>query len=120
VYEAARLRLDEFINKIKAAIDSSSWKDKMESGIVGVGGGANLEGILEKIETVASMGVRLGNIKNISSKGSVLGPQFSAAVGLIHYGSNFNNLPNINSYLIGKTRLERAVNFLCNLYQDYF
>ncbi len=120
IYEAAKARLEEFLNKIKEAINSSSWKDKMESGIVGVGGAANLEGILERIEAHTAMPVKLGNIKNISSKGNVLGPQFSAAVGLIYYGSHFNKLPNLKSYLTGKTPFERAVNFLCNLYQDYF
>jgi len=120
IYEAAKQKLDDFLDKIKEAIDSSIWKNKMDCGIVGVGGSSNLEGILEKIEAHTGMPVKLGHIKNTSSKVSNLGPQFSAAVGLIYYRANLNNLPNIKSYLMGKTAFERAVSFLCNLYQDYF
>ncbi|MDD5617573.1 MAG: cell division protein FtsA [Candidatus Omnitrophica bacterium] len=120
VYEATKARIGDFMDKIKAAIDSSSWKAGIECGIVGAGGAANLEGILERIESHTGISARLGNIKNISSKGAILGPQFSAAVGLIYYGSNLNNPPNLKSYFAGKTKFERSVNFLCNLYQDYF
>jgi len=120
VYEAAQKRLDEFLDNIKEAIDSSSWKDSMKCGIVGAGGTANLEGLLEKIETRTNMPVKLGSVKNISSKGNVLGPQYSAAVGLIYYGSNAKSLPSLKSYITGKTTREKITSLLCNLYQDYF
>ncbi|MDD5006120.1 MAG: cell division protein FtsA [Candidatus Omnitrophica bacterium] len=119
IYEAAKIRLEEFLGKVRSAIHSSIWKDKMTSGIVGVGGAANLEGILEKIESSTGMPVRLGHIKDVSSGGGALGPQFAAAVGLIYY-SDAKNLPSLKSYLMGKTPLERATNFIRNLYQDYF
>ena len=120
IQESAKIRLEEFLNKIKSAIDSSVWKDKMECGIVGVGGTANLEGILEKIEAYTGMHARLGHVKNSSSSGKSLGPQFSAAVGLLYYRTNLNNPPNLKNYFSGKTIFERSANFLTNLYKEYF
>lgn len=119
IYEAIKVRAGDFLDKIKHAIDSSDWKDKMECGIVGVGGTANLEGILERIESHTGMHIRLGRVKNASIN-DIMEPQYAAAVGLLYYGSNLNNALSLKSYLVGKTAWDRTVNFLRHLYQDYF
>ncbi|MBL7197730.1 MAG: cell division protein FtsA [Candidatus Omnitrophica bacterium] len=120
IYESAKIRLEEFLNRIKNAIDSSVWKDKMECGMVGVGGTANLEGMLEKIETHTGMHVRLGYVNNASLISDIVGPQYAAAVGLLNYVSDNRNLPVLKNYFFGKTTLEKTTNFLRHLYQEYF
>lgn len=120
IYESAKAGTEDFLKKIKEAIDSSTWKDKMECGIVGAGGTANLEGMLERIENYTGMPVKLGRIKDTSLASDIMGPQYAAAVGLLYYGTNFNNKLSLKHYLAGKTTFERIVNFLRHLYQDYF
>ena len=121
INESVRVRLEEFLNKIRATIHSSVWKDKMECGIVGVGGAANLEGILEKIEFSTNISpVKLGYIKKNISKGDISGTQYSAAIGLLYYYFNFNNLPKLKNYFIGKSALEKTMSFVRNLYHEYF
>jgi len=120
IYESTKMRLVEFLDKIKAAIESSSWKDKIEYGIVGVGGTANLEGMLEKIESLTGMHARLGYVNNASLISDIVGPQYAAAVGLLNYASKNKNLPILKNYFIGKTTLEKTTNFLRHIYQEYF
>jgi cell division protein FtsA len=120
IYEAVSGRLDEFLGKIKNLIDSSFWKDKMDCGIVGVGGTANLEGMLEKIEAHTGIHVKLGYASNASLISDIAGPQYAAAVGLIGYASNNKDLPILKDYFVGKTTFEKSSNFLRHLYQEYF
>ncbi|MFH1621886.1 MAG: cell division protein FtsA [Candidatus Omnitrophota bacterium] len=120
IYESAKIRMEEFLNKIKESIDSSDWKDKIECGIVGVGGTANLEGILERIESSTGLHVRLGFVNNTSLINDIAGPQYAAAIGLLNYASHSKDVPILKDYFIGKTSFDRAVNFLRHLYQEYF
>ena len=120
IYDSTIIKIEEFLDKIKSAIDSSAWRDKVECGIVSVGGAANLEGILEKIESQTKMHVRLGYINNASLISDIVGPQYAAAVGLIEYASNEKNLPVLKNYIVGKNTFERTANFLRHLYHEYF
>lgn len=120
IYESVKIRLERFMDQIKKAVDLSLWSDKMECGIVGVGGAAHLEGILEKIEHHTNMPVRLGHIKNNFSQCQHLGPQYVAALGLIYYGCDLRDSSDLRRSFIGKNYLEKTVNFVCNLYKEYF
>jgi cell division ATPase FtsA len=120
IFESVKPKTEEFLNKIKDAIDSSVWKDKMDCGMVCVGGMSNLEGMLERIESQTGMLVRLGHVNSALSKSDISAPQYAAAVGLINYCSISNNIPNLKNYFIGKTTLNKAISFVRNIYQEYF
>lgn len=118
IYESAKNGLEEFFDSIKNNIDSSTWKDKIDCGIVGVGGTANLEGILERIENHTRLPVRIGRVN--TSNNDITGPQYAAAVGLVNYSANYKSPSNLNNFFSGRNPFEKIANFVRNVYQDYF
>ncbi|MFC1708551.1 cell division protein FtsA [Candidatus Omnitrophota bacterium] len=120
IYESAKIRIGEFLDKIKSAIDSSPWRDKIGCGIVGVGGTANIEGILEKIEAHTGLHIKLGYVNNTPLISEIVGPQYAAALGLVKHASSNKSLPILKRYFTGKTTPEKVTNFLRHLYHEYF
>jgi len=120
LFDNTKDKLDNFIEELRDVIEKSHWKHKMECGIVGVGGFANLEGLLEKIESKTLMKIKLGSVNNNIVKGNIKSAQFSASLGLVCYGIRSNSDSNIKNWLTGKTPLSKVINFLRNLYLEYF
>lgn len=120
LYESVKHRLEKFVESINDAIKTSSWGNTMECGIVGIGGTAYIEGMLEKIEFCTGQSVRLGNIKIYSPSRDSLDSQYAAAVGLLYYWSASKRREHLKNCFMGRNYLERSVNFVQHLFREYF
>jgi len=118
ICELIESELDRLISLIKAKIDSSTYREKMNSGVIITGGSVLLSGFLEKIESELKLPVRFGRVKNVNFASSKM-PLYATAVGLVYYGINAS----INKYskiLGSKGFIFRFLNKVKEIYQEYF
>ena len=120
LYESVKQKVEQFLDCVNEALTRSTWASKIECGIVGIGGTARLEGILEKIELRTAQSVRLGNLKTLSLFRDSLDVQYAAAVGLLYYWFESKRSAHLKNCFIGRNYLERSVNFIQHLFQEYF
>lgn len=120
LYESAKQKVEQFIDSIHEALKRSNWAASAECGIVGIGGTARLEGLLEKIELRTAQPVRFGNIKTHTLLGDSLDVQCAAAVGLLYYWFESKKNVHLRNSFIGRNYLERSANFVQHLFQEYF
>ncbi|MEA3328993.1 MAG: cell division protein FtsA [Candidatus Omnitrophota bacterium] len=80
----------KMITRISKRIEASGYKEKAVAGAVATGGGTLLEGIVEKIEEVLGLPVRMGCSSGIHADGNVISnPGYTAAIGLAKYGLQY-------------------------------
>ncbi len=80
---------EEILQSIKKEIDNSGYKDRLFSGIVLTGGGANLKHLRELCQFTLQMPTRIGLPDNGFSKNipsDLKQPMYATALGLLKYG----------------------------------
>lgn len=81
-------RAEEILTQVQEEIKKAGFDRQLSSGVVLTGGGAMLEGLIEVSEHVFNAPVRLGVPGDFQGLGDeIASPNFSAAVGLVLYGS---------------------------------
>lgn len=86
--EIMQPRMEEILGLVKAELSKSGFGGKLAAGVVLTGGVSQSEGLLPLAEKVLGHQVRIGKPKAMAGLGDVVSsPDFSAAVGLVAYGS---------------------------------
>ncbi len=82
-------RMKEILEHIDAELVKSGRKGQLAGGVVLTGGGSLIEGTRELAEDVFAAGTAVGGPTRITGfVDRVGGPEFAAAVGLLHYAGN--------------------------------
>jgi cell division protein FtsA len=81
-------RIQEILSLIKREIHRSGYKGLLPGGVVITGGSSLLDGLLVLAEEMLEMPVRRGQPLHISGLVDLVSaPQYSSAVGILHYGA---------------------------------
>ena len=84
-----RPRLNEIFTMVRLELDKADVANRVPSGVVVTGGGAETVGIEDAARRMLSLPVRIGKPKGIGGLiDDVINPSFSTCVGLILYGAN--------------------------------
>lgn len=84
-------RLNEIFTMVRIALDKEGLSNKIPSGVVLTGGGAETIGVTESAKRMLLLPVRIGKPYGVNGLiDDVIAPPFSAAVGLILYGAGTN------------------------------
>jgi cell division protein FtsA len=119
IYLAIEPLIVRLVESICASLKASGMYHFLNKGLVVVGGGALLAGLIEKIEEVSNLSVRLGKLNIPSSRGLSNTALYSAVVGLAY------------TDLVDRTALalsnqgkggwaQNVRNKVVELYQEYF
>jgi cell division protein FtsA len=82
-------RIEEIFTEVRRRIEEAGLADQLSSGLVLTGGSVLMEGMVEVVEEILGLPVRIGapvGVRGIAQL--VQGPQWSCGVGLVHYGSH--------------------------------
>ena len=112
-------RLREILNMVKLEIQKSGFLGLTPSGVVITGGGAQTYGFLELARQELGMPVRLGAPQGVKGLiDEISSPAFAASVGLIFYGSQFeqeiNRLP-----LVGRVEIKGVITRGINIFKKF-
>ncbi len=92
-------RVVEMVEMIQAELSQSTSLNKLPGGLVVSGGGAQLAGIVEMMESYLSIPVRLGVPDNIKGLQRELNrPQNSVVLGCLCHGANMSNPVTLENY----------------------
>ncbi|MFH0877532.1 MAG: cell division protein FtsA [Candidatus Omnitrophota bacterium] len=112
--------IDRFIAMLKSVVFDNSAFIANGMPMVVTGGLSLLEGFLEKMERELGLSVKLGTTRSIADVPSTKTPAFAAAIGLLFLQRNAR----LQSVLLfqgeGKNKVEKALDYITHLYQDYF
>jgi cell division protein FtsA len=99
-------RIEEMLVLINQEMIDSSYKDRINAGIVITGGTALLTNIVELAEQIFDLPVRIGYPRNVESMpAGVDSPQYATGIGLVLYSSRNNPGPRFgfqNKKIVGK------------------
>lgn len=83
-----RPRLNEIFTMVRLELDKAGILNKVPSGIIITGGGAETVGVVDCARRMASLPVRIGKPRGVKGLiDDIMNPSFSVPVGLIVYGS---------------------------------
>lgn len=112
-------RLREIINMVKLEIQKSGFAGLTPSGVVLTGGGAATANLIDIAKQELGMPVRLGvphDAKGLADE--IESPAFSAALGLVIYGSSFSQ-DNVRLPLVGRIEIKgvmtKGISFIKSL-----
>ncbi len=88
--------------------------------IVTTGGLSLLEGLLEKMESDLGLPVSMGIIKGLADLPISKVPAYAGSVGLLYMHKVIQNKIGFNISEQGKNKISRIIDYITNLYQDYF
>jgi cell division protein FtsA len=111
-----RPRLNEIFTMVRMELDREGLTNRIPSGAIITGGGAETAGAVESAKRMLSLPVRLGIPKGVEGLiDDVMNPAFSTCVGLLLYGAKDTQvsenltrftkkikLPNVASGMFGK------------------
>lgn len=84
-----RPRLNEIFTMVKLELDKVGVGNRVPSGVVVTGGGAETVGVMDSAKRIMSLPVRVGKPKGIGGLvDDIITPAFASPVGLILYGAN--------------------------------
>src|SRR4030067_616424 len=84
-----RPRLNEIFTMVRLELDKADVANRVPSGVVVTGGGAETVGIEDAARRMLSLPVRIGKPKGVGGLiDDVITPSFATCVGLILYGAN--------------------------------
>ena len=94
-----RPRLNEIFTMIRMDLERNSLADRIPSGAIITGGGAETAGAVDSAKRMLSLPVRLGKPKGIGGLiDDVITPSFSTNVGLILYGAQLEPAEHLTSF----------------------
>lgn len=80
-------RMEEILHFVQNRIQKSGFASGLVSGVVFVGGGGQLDGLVEMGEFLFDMPVRRGKLQNVGGLTDIVGsPSFMMGIGLLLYG----------------------------------
>lgn len=83
-----RPRLNEIFTMVRLELDKEGLTNRIPSGAIITGGGAETAGVIDSAKRMLSLPVRLGNPRGVGGLiDDVMNPAFSTTVGLLIYGS---------------------------------
>lgn len=89
-----RPRLNEIFTMVRLQLEREGLSNKIPSGAILTGGGAETVGVVESAKRTLLLPVRVGKPKGVSGLiDDIMYPQFSVAVGLMLFGSKQNVVP---------------------------
>ena len=112
--------IDNFTATLKSIIFDSGVSEVAGMKIVTSGGLSLLEGLLEKMETDIGLTVKMGIIKGAAALPISKVPSYAGAIGLLYMNKDVHNKIGFNLKAQGKNKLTRLIDYVSNLYQDYF
>ncbi len=119
LYLAIRDKISPLVDGISCVLEKAREEDRIEGGIILVGGGALLSGLIECIAEETKESVNLGKVRIFSKK---LLPNlilFSSAFGLASYVSKRTSLLK-TSHTKGIGLVKETINRIKELYVEYF
>ena len=118
ICELIETKIDRLLALLQTKLDSSLYRERINSGIIIVGGTTLLSGLLEKIELELKLPVRAGRIKRINLPSSKMS-LYATAIGLIHYGINAS-LKRNSRLFSNQNLLFRFFSKVKEVYREYF
>jgi len=92
-------RLNEIFSMVKIELEREGIANRIPSGAIITGGGAETAGAVDSARRILSVPVRIGLPKGIGGLiDDVITPSFSTAVGLLLYGARIKSLDNLTSF----------------------
>src|SRR3990167_9233508 len=83
-----RPRLNEIFTMVRIELEKASIINRIPSGVVVTGGGAETVGVVDSAKRMLSLPVRIGKPKGVGGLiDDVINPSFSVPVGLVLYGA---------------------------------
>ncbi len=119
LYLAVKDKISPLVDGISCVLEKAREEDRIECGIILVGGGALLSGLIEYIAEETKESVNLGKVRVFSKK---LLPNlilFSSAFGLASYASQQASLLKTSSSK-GVGLIKETINRIRELYVEYF
>lgn len=111
---------ERFLEMLKSRIAESGIEQVSSFNVVVVGGSSLLEGLLERMEKVLSMPVRLGLPKSLSQSSMPQAPMYASAVGLLEMQLQEHMRTNFLAQAQDKAPWRKLSDYLSDLYKDYF
>jgi cell division protein FtsA len=94
-----RPRLNEIFSMVKIELEREGITNRIPSGAIITGGGAETAGIIDSAKRVLSVPARIGLPKGVSGLiDDVITPAFSTCVGLLLYGAKAKPTENLTSF----------------------
>lgn len=94
-----RPRLNEIFTMVKIELDRAGLTNKVPSGVILTGGGAETVGIVDSARRMLSLPVRIGRPRGITGLiDDIVNPSFAVPVGLVLYASKEEPKENLNSF----------------------
>lgn len=118
IFEAIDPEAREFINELTRALQESGVADRLNAGIVMVGGASLLTGLMERIENGTHLPVSMGKVP-VSTRTMGSAALFASAIGLANEGFREEYDRKVLSSGRG-TRVRGLVDKIKDLYQEYF
>ncbi|MDD5019368.1 MAG: cell division protein FtsA [Candidatus Omnitrophica bacterium] len=112
--------IDKFLEMLRSAIMESGVENIVSSRVVVVGGLSLLEGLLEKMERVLSLPVRLGLPKELGHLSLSCAPIYASAMGLLELQLDDYRKSSFLLQANNKGPWCKLADYLADLYHDYF
>jgi len=94
-----RPRLNEIFSMVKLELEKEGITNRIPSGAIITGGGAQTAGIIDSAKRVLSVPVRIGLPRGVGGLiDDVITPSFSTCVGLLLYGAKAKPAENLTSF----------------------
>jgi cell division protein FtsA len=94
-----RPRLNEIFTMVKLELEREGILNRIPSGAIITGGGAETAGVIDSAKRILSVPVRIGVPKGVGGLiDDVITPSFSTGVGLILYGAKAKPVENLTSF----------------------
>ena len=93
-----RPRLNEIFTMVRLELEKAQIENKIPSGVIITGGGAESVGVIDSARRMMSLPVRIGKPRGVKGLiDDIINPSFSVPVGLVLYGANEEPKENLNS-----------------------
>ncbi len=117
---AIQPEVDKFIVLLKSVVFESGVSGMAGAKVVVTGGLSLLEGLLEKMEHDLGLVVKMGIIKKAGNLPFSQAPAYAAAIGLLHLQRDSYQEMGLRLKAQGTNKIARVIDYISNLYQDYF
>lgn len=112
--------IDKFIAMLKSVIFENGSGSTAAAKIIVTGGVSVLEGLLEKMEHDLGLPVKMGIAKGLGNIPATKAPAYASAIGLLYLQRDALQKDAVLLGSEGRNKLAKVIDYITNLYQDYF
>ncbi len=112
--------IDRFIAMLKSSIFENGASPAPAMPVVVIGGLSLLEGLLERLERDLGLPVKVGIAKGTGDISPTKAAAYASAIGLLYLQRDFYLQTSLKLQVQGKGKLAKVIDYVTNLYQDYF